>query len=282
MTEISHDWYRKMMNDSAELINVSLESQYKEMEFSNFISQSQPTPQIQSNYVASQLDPFPFNSLPSQVLPDIPDIPMYFGALLTPEPSRNHSREPSLVTSNRESVQPPEAHKSSRGRKYHNSNLLAHHCQQLLKKTAHPSLTQIDEVVDKLNDLQSSHKTCKKLRSSIREWFRKRREYMATKIYKSFQRLLPEAPDVKDEIDRFIKKVHKNTALLGIIILESHLPMEGEKERIDFVKEKIVDFYLKYPARRRRNLNGCKRTCDESSAMMNLSQDDVNSLLNKQ
>ena len=293
MTEMSHDWYHKMMNDSADLIRVSLESQYKEMELSEFISQSQPPPQPN----LQTIDNFPFNSLPNQVLPDLPDIPLFCGsgggALFTPEPSKQPSKSTSLLTSNRGSVKPPHPQKTSepavsrvhvsRGRRYHNTNLLAQYCQEVLSKTAHPSLTQIDEIVDKLKDPQQSNQnTSKKLKSSIREWFRKRREYMATKIYKSCQRLLPSAPAEKEEMDRFIKKIHKNTALLGIIMLESHLPMESEKEKIAFVKEKIVDYYVKYPARRLRNLTGLKRNLvdiDDCDDLIHLSQDDVNSLL---
>ena len=300
MTEMSQDWYRKMMNDSADLIRVSLESQYKDMELSEFISQSQPPPQANFSSASHHLiDSFPFNSLPNQVLPDIPDLSLFCGgggALFTPEPSRYSSKEASSKASNRGSLQPQLQHinvdppvlrgQAPRGRRYHNTNLLAQYCQEVLSITAHPSLTQIDEIVDKLKESNSDHIACKKLRSSVREWFRKRREYMATKIYKSCQRLLPSnAPVEKEEIDRFIKKIHKNSALLGIIMLESHLPMTSEKEKVTFVKEKIVDFYMKYPTRRKRNLTGFKRNLfdefpyENEDEIINLSQDDVNSLL---
>jgi hypothetical protein len=301
MTEMSQDWYRKMMNDSAELIRVSLESQYKDMELSEFISHSQPQP-LQVNYYSSSqqtIDNFPFNSLPNQDLPDIPDLTLFFGgaALFTPEPTREASKETSSsITSNPGSVKPQLSqnilnHQAPRGRRYHNTNLLAQYCQEILAITAHPSISQIDGIVDKLKEPEeSNHVTrCKKLRSSIREWFRKRREYMATKVYKSCQRLLPSvAPDEKEEIDKFIKKIHKNSSLIGIIMLESHLPMASEKEKIAFVKEKIVDFYMKYPARRRRNLTNFKKrnlydefAYEDEIEFINLSQDDVNSLLNK-
>lgn len=286
-----------MMNDSADLIRISFESQYKDIELSEFVSQSQPPPHASYSASSQQsIDSFPFNSLPDQILPDIPDIPIFCGALFTPEPSRNPSKEASSsVESNRGSAQPQPRqnifnqfnHQAPRGRRYHNTNLLAQYCQEVLAITAHPTLSQIDGIVEKLKESDdTNHVAFKKLRSSVREWFRKRREYMATKVYKSCQRLLPpNAPEDKEEIDRFIKKIHKNSALIGIIMLESHLPMASEKEKIAFVKEKIVDFYMKYPARRKRNLASFKNNSFDDFAyedeIVTLSQNDVNSLLSK-
>ena len=59
-------------------------------------------------------------------------------------------------------------------------------------------------------------------------------------------------------MSEFIKSIHSNHALIGIIMLESKLPMESESEKIDFVKEKVIDFYLKYPQRKLRNSAGFK------------------------
>ena len=267
MTEMSQEWYKKMMTDGAELVKLSLEPQYKEIDFSAFITQSQPS---QSNFsVSSQSfdddSIFPFNSLPLTENSSLEFNFMGGGALLTPDPSSStrQSTRPNSTISN-SLAQSPTKHymssrgTSSRGRKYHNTNLLAQYCQEVLSKTAHPSIGQISEIVSKL--YYPGGPTEKKLKSLVREWFRKRREYMATKIYRSCQSLLPPCPigSRDQEMSEFIKSIHSNHALIGIIMLESKLPMESESEKIDFVKEKVIDFYLKYPQRKLRNSAGFK------------------------
>ena len=277
MTEMSQEWYKKMMTDGAELVKLSLEPQFKEIDFSAFITQSQPPPVIQANFSSNSSQSFddtifPFNSLPLADETSLDFNNFLGGALLTPDPSsssasvhqstRPNSSIPNTI------VPSPTRHRGamSRGRKYHNTNLLAQYCQEVLTKTAHPSLTQISEIVGRLYcSSGGGGPTEKKLKSLVREWFRKRREYMATKIYRSCQSLLPPCPigSRDQEMSEFIKAIHSNHALIGIIMLESKLPMESESEKSNFVKEKIIDFYLKYPQRRLRNSAGFK-TCQRS------------------
>ena len=144
MAEMSQDWFRKMINDSADLIRVSFESsQYNNVELFDFISQSQPLP-LQSTYSESpqQQQPIdPFNSLPNQILPDIPDFPIFCdgGGLFTPDPSREPSKiVSSFAASSRESVQarsPPRKDfnqfnfQVKRGRRYHNTTLFGQYFQ---------------------------------------------------------------------------------------------------------------------------------------------------------
>ena len=149
---------------------------------------------------------------------------------MTPDPSypssshqsiRTHSSIPNTIVPS--PVKNRGIQQSARGRKYHNTNLLAQYCQEVLSKTAHPSLAHISEIVAKLHS--PGGPTEKKLKSLIREWFRKRREYMATKIYRSCERLLPCPIGTRDqEMSEFIKSIHSNNALIGIIMLESKLP----------------------------------------------------------
>lgn len=261
------------MTDGAELVKLSLEPQYKDIDFSAFITQSQPPPQMESNASQPSFDDaiFPFNSLP---LADDSSMDMEYtfmgGALLTPDPSsrgqitRPNSSIPSTLIPS--PIRKQQQHAISvrghlsRGRKYHNTNVLAQVCQEVLCKTAHPSLPQINEIVTRL--CYAGGPSEKKLKSLVREWFRKRREYMATKIYRSCQSLLPLCPigSRDQDMSDFIRSIHLNDALIGIIMLESKLPMESETEKLDFVKEKIVDFYLKYPQRKLRNCSGFKNS----------------------
>lgn len=287
MTEMSQDWYKKMINDSAELIKISCQPQYQQLDFSAFITQSQPS--IASNQDDDTI--FPFNSLPNYSEFDASNF--LDGALLyTPDQSGNssilplkcsspspfHIQQIDLTKTNKESFHSGVG-QSSRGRKYHNTNLLAQYCQEVLHITAHPTLVQISEIVIKLKSSMYDAPE-KKLRSSIREWFRKRREYMATKIYRSCKRLLPPCPHKTKESEKmtsFLRKIHSNSALIGIIMLESKLPMQSEKEKIEFVTEKVTDFYLKYPQRKLRNCAGIK---DFMTELNNLSQDDMETFIN--
>ena len=303
MTEMSQEWYRKMMNDSAELIKMSCQPQYQQLDFSAYITQSQPIsiPQQPLDQIGVNPDDdtfFLFNSLPNDptLIPDFDTTNFLSGSLLyTPDASGNSSVMPSCNSPIKEVFstgvfQPPLA--SSRGRKYHNTNLLAQYCQEVLYVTAHPSLCQIGNIVEKLKNSGSNLQE-KKLRSSVREWFRKRREYMASKIYRSCQRLLPACPfkggKQSEKMTNFLYKVHSNTSLIGIIMLESKLPMQSETEQLDFIKEKVTDFYLKYPQRKLRNFNGVKKFIsiqpdgegEEEDEGFNLSQEALDCFLSE-
>lgn len=293
---MSQDWYRKMLSDSADLIKNSYENQLNNMDFSQFMANSQPAPHINSNYSISALhsiedtEILAFNSLPNALDFDFTDCsrednPFIISnshpnsGIFTPDLSAQNNTSNVFNTSSvnqcssvlntspvRYGTSVPASPEilftskgtSSRGRKYQNTNLLALFCQQILCQTAHPNLNQLDSVVSKLKCANINAIPDKKMRSSVREWFRKRREYMATKIYRSCQRLLPNKPESHEAVNKMIKQIHKNSALLGIIMLEAKLPMQAESEKLDFVKEKIVDFYMKYPQRRMRNSNGFK------------------------
>lgn len=282
MTEMSHEWYKKMLNDSAELIQQSIDSQFNSVDLSQFITTtSQPASLNHAHYSAAALhsieetDITPFNSLPTAADFDFincdEENPFinFNASLFTPNSSIQNSSSNSVHDTSpvKMATSPEKVYTSrgvsARGRKYQTTNLLAQFCQQVLSQTAHPKLNEIDSIVMRLKgggELSSLGYDLpdKKMRSSVREWFRKRREYMATKIYRSCQRLLPRKPETSEEISRTIKQIHKNTSLLGIIIMEAKLPMQPEIEKINFVKEKIVDFYMKYPQRKIRNTTGFK------------------------
>ena len=264
MTEMSQKWFQNMFQDTSEIIKkVSIDDDtFNVLDYSNLVINSQP----QNSHLSAVDDSvFPYNSLPN---PTDCDFGINYSEkqhpysiipqkLLTPEDSflgsKIHSKSQLEPFSMR-------ANALARGRKYHNSNTLAQYCQELLSVTAHPDLNQIMEIVGKLKrSPYASSSTDKKLKSSIREWFRKRREYMATKVYRSCQRLLPAVPnDSGNNIEDIINSIHKNEPLIAIIAMESKLPMQSEIEKFNFVKEKIVDYYLRYPQRKLRNSMGFK------------------------
>lgn len=316
MTEMSQEWYRKMLTDANQL-KLSFGSNSADL-FQVIHSHSPNQPQVNTNNIFSSNSHesiesyFPFNSFstcePVQShFADIPDIPNFsspqlqpFASLfITPEDSSylESSRNGSVLIGSSPIKKFISRAVPTRGRKYHNTNLLAQCCQKVLNLTAHPGINQISEIVHQLKGTENGSSSAeKKLRSSVREWFRKRREYMATKIYRSCERLLPKIPLKQPDINEFIKSVHSNHALIGIIMLESKLPMQSEKERIDFVNEKITDYYLKYPQRKLRNagisLNQNHRNYHQYyenpnknehhgqlKSVENLSQEDLNELI---
>ena len=141
-----------------------------------------------------------------------------------------------------------------RGRRYKTDNILAQVCARFLQKTANPRPHDLNEIVAQIvraedGILQYSEK---KLKSQVREWFRKRREYMATKIYRSCDRLLPKA--LADEEAWIVaRQVCNNETVIGLIAVEAKLPMSSEEEKFGFVREKVKDYYMSYPKRRLRN-----------------------------
>lgn len=156
----------------------------------------------------------------------------------------------------------PESTRSSRGRRYKSNNLLAQFCSQVLQQTANPRLHQISSIVNQLKAHEVGT-TEKKLKSQVREWFRKRREYLAAKIYRSCDRLLPKMNESVHDQHGFIQEICKNTTIVGLIAVEARLPMESDEEKQAFVKEKIRDYYLTYPKRRLRNSLGIQTNRDQ-------------------
>jgi hypothetical protein len=294
MTEMSQDWYRKIMADSAEQLKIVLDNtHFRPLTLDDYslplelgdsshlnFSHQQSQPQSQSNqydhqefYSENESSLFPFNSFPIELNQlgsddmDLPEIPIFSSpqdqkmtfsnfsnSFATPEQSSHPSTRPGSTQ-----YSPNKVFKgysaTTRGRKYHNSNILAHSCQVVLNETAHPSFSQIADIVNQLKtSLGSAAKSDKKIRSNVREWFRKRREYMATKVYRCCERLLPKFA-TGNNMNEFLKSIQANKPLIGLIMIESKLPMKFEEERIQFVKEKIADYYLKYPQRKLRNAN---------------------------
>ena len=142
------------------------------------------------------------------------------------------------------------------GRKYKRNNSLAQVCQKWLKRTVYP---RSNEIFDMVSEVKASMPAVpdKKLRSLVREWFRKRREYLSTKIYRLCDQFLPKEKGKNDQdIDALIERATTNADLIGLIVLQAKLPMEDEAARREFVKEKIVDYYKQYPSRKHRNLCG--------------------------
>ncbi len=141
-----------------------------------------------------------------------------------------------------------------RGRRYKTNNVVAQVCSRFLQKTANPRPQDLNEIVHQISHAEDLmlQETEKKLKSQVREWFRKRREYLAAKIYRSCDRLLPKAMGDRDAWT-MANEVCKNETIISLISLEAKLPMQLDEEKFAFVREKIKDYYMSYPKRRLRN-----------------------------
>lgn len=276
MTEMSTDWYRKVLTDSVEIHSNHQHERAFDVRYQ----------QYNSPLLSPTKIPYPFFN--EEAIDSVDEFGIQFDSsnfsnlfenyddFLTPEDSS--VRESSISSPVKQpftnmdmSVRLiPKYRKANfekitqisgrigRGRRgQNNSNLLANCCHEVLAITAHPTLEHIGEIIAQLQ----SHHPCqseKQLRSLVREWFRKRREYMATKIYRSCDRLLPKMSNTLDEnlMNEFIKEIIARKDLVKVIKIEARLPMESDDEKMDFVREKIADFYMKYPQRKLRNCRG--------------------------
>lgn len=75
-------------------------------------------------------------------------------------------------------------------RRYKANNDLAHFCQQLMSHTATPNCDQLNQLVHDYCVQHGDPGNPRQVRSKVKEWFRKRREYMASKIYRACDELM--------------------------------------------------------------------------------------------
>lgn len=147
-------------------------------------------------------------------------------------------------------------------RKYKNNNEIAHHCQKLLKVTAYPSVAQITVLIHQINStltpntMESSSNELNTIRSIILQWFRKRREYLASKVYSVCDELMGdiwmsvlmrcEASGILPiSYDSTVEEIISDDSLMKGIFHASDLPIKDEENGINFVKRKVKDYFTK-------------------------------------
>jgi hypothetical protein len=138
-------------------------------------------------------------------------------------------------------------------RKYKSNSIIADICQKEIRNNLYPQAADISNMVENIMRIQkitNSKSEEKKIRSLIREWFRKRREYLAGKVYRSCEILLPLNPDEGESITDLVNRCLSNDSIIKKVILNSKLPIDNEHVKRQFVNQKVTDFYFKYPSRK--------------------------------
>lgn len=138
-------------------------------------------------------------------------------------------------------------------RKYNKNNNVAYHCQKLLKITAYPSVTQLAILIHQISQ-QSDGIGLNEIKSLVLLWFRKRREYLAKKVYSACDDLMLDVWETKtseesDSIplsyDQTVNLIISDTILMEKIVKISKLPVKDEVNALDFVRKKVGDYFMK-------------------------------------
>lgn len=142
-------------------------------------------------------------------------------------------------------------------RKYKNNNEIAHHCQKLLKVTAYPSVAQITLLIHQIVAATTgSPSELNSVKSIVLQWFRKRREYLASKVYSVCDELMGDvwmAVLMRAEAagcgplsyDSTVDEIISDGALMTGIFHASDLPIKDEINGVNFVKRKVKDYFTK-------------------------------------
>lgn len=145
-------------------------------------------------------------------------------------------------------------------RKYKKNNEIAHHCQKLLKVTAYPSVAQITLLIHQIISSSSSgisnSNEIDSIRSIVLQWFRKRREYLASKVYSVCDEMMADvwmAVLLKAEsagcgplsYDSTVEAIISDSPLMKGIFRASDLPIKDETNGVNFVKRKVKDYFTK-------------------------------------
>lgn len=161
-----------------------------------------------------------------------------------------------------ENAEPEEEEADTKIRKYKCNNEIALHCQKLFKVTAYPSVAQITILIHQIKRSTSTATLeIDEIRSTVLQWFRKRREYLSKKIYDICDDCMEEVWVVtclhleksvemgnnKDEVtyDLVIDKIISNEGLMYRIMGEAHLPMKSLENSLSFVRRKVKDYFTK-------------------------------------
>lgn len=148
-----------------------------------------------------------------------------------------------------------------RYRRYKRNNEIAHHCQKLLKVTAYPSMAQITLLIHQINASTSKKlphaMSPDEIRATILHWFRKRREYLASKIYEicdmrmkivwaiTQKQLIIERGLLNPTHDQIVHDIVENDGLMREIMISGKLPILNHANCVEFVRKKVGDYFTK-------------------------------------
>lgn len=149
-------------------------------------------------------------------------------------------------------------------RRYKRNNEVAHHCQRLLNITAYPTVAQLTILIHQISQstrqkiADQSPSELDSIRSTVLQWFRKRREYLAAKIYNICDERMGEAwlrickrANEDSEIGRelsyeeIVEEIIKDDEIMSEVLIMARLPINDTANGLCFVKRKVKDYFMK-------------------------------------
>ena len=157
---------------------------------------------------------------------------------------------------------PPKAAKieqeqeSFKYRKYKNNSEVKNQCQRLLQFTAYPTVAQVTALVHRITQIDPNTMEINEIKSTVLHWFRKRREYLASKVYAVCDDLmgviwtqavenLRAAGVPQITYDLVVEEIVCDTILMAEIVKSAKLPVKDETNALNFVRKKVRDYFTK-------------------------------------
>ena len=146
------------------------------------------------------------------------------------------------------------SNETKRLRNYKNDNEIAQHCQKILKITAYPTVAQITVLVHEISRTDSTNsQELDLIRRKSLQWFRKRREYLALKVYNVCDELMESVWDAvvarthqqNLTYEGTVEEIVADDLLMETIFEASKLPIKDKRNGISFVRRKVKDFFNK-------------------------------------
>lgn len=159
---------------------------------------------------------------------------------------------------------PQENNHPIRIRRYKKNNLIARYCQVLLKRTAYPSLDELSRLQLAITSAFEKEfgssvplPSASSLRSQIKEWFRKRREYMSFKIYSVCDKMmegwweaaLAELDDNQQGIAvtyaQVVQFIVYSDEHIEVLRQLARLPITNPDMSKAFIRKRVEDYFYK-------------------------------------
>ena len=141
-------------------------------------------------------------------------------------------------------------------RKYKNNGEVKNQCQRLLQFTAYPTVAQVTALVHRITQIDPNTMEINEIKSTVLHWFRKRREYLASKVYAVCDDLMGviwsqamgnlQAAGVSQiTYDLIVEEIVTDTVLMEEILKVAKLPVKDGINALNFVRRKVRDYFTK-------------------------------------
>lgn len=141
-------------------------------------------------------------------------------------------------------------------RKYKNNGEVKNQCQKLLQITAYPTVAQVTALVHRISQIDPNTMEINEIKSTVLHWFRKRREYLASKVYAACDDLmgviwtqamenLHNTGVSQITYDLVVEEIVSDIILMTEIVKVSKLPVKDEANALNFVRRKVRDYFTK-------------------------------------